>query len=414
MILGKSMSKLEDVCDWPARHWLYSAIALILHSWLFAQGGHAAAPHVVEEVRFRSESTSTRVVVTTNGALQYSVGRLSNPERLYLDLLQARLTSGWEQTKLSVNDARVTAIRVAQYHRGVVRVVIDLKQIKTYKIFSLKTPYRIVIDLQGSEPPIQPPPPQVQTPTSKSPRQLARPPQPVTPPTDASQPTIVIDPGHGGKDPGALGPKGLDEKTVVLQVAMALRQLIRQHLPRYRVIMTREKDVFVPLTERTRMANDNRAEIFLSIHANASKRHNVRGIETWYFSFEAKTERAQHIAARENNMSSNQFSELERILRDLHETDRINQSALLAGATQKALVNSLSKHKKTIPDRGVDGAPFIVLLRTEMPSILVEVGFLTNKTEAAQLRRKAYQNAIAQGIFQGLDTFLSKSVMKME
>jgi N-acetylmuramoyl-L-alanine amidase len=105
---------------------------------------------------------------------------------------------------------------------------------------------------------------------------------------------------------------------------------------------------------------------------------------------------------------------LERILRDLHETDRINQSALLAGATQKALVNSLSKHKKTIPDRGVDGAPFIVLLRTKMPSILVEVGFLTNKTEAAQLRRKAYQNAIAQGIFQGLDTFLSKSVMKME
>ncbi|PON12415.1 hypothetical protein C2W62_39720 [Candidatus Entotheonella serta] len=224
----------------------------------------------------------------------------------------------------------------------------------------------------------------------------------------------MIDPGHGGKDPGALGPNGLQEKTLVLQVAKLLRQLIRKHLPRYRVIMTREKDVFVPLTERTKLANNHQADVFVSIHTNASKRRSVRGVETWYFSFEAKTERAQRIAARENNMSSSQFSELERILLDLHETDRINQSALLAGATQKALVHTLSKRDKTIPDRGVDGAPFIVLLRTKMPSILVEIGFLTNKKEAAQLRRKSYQRALAQGIFQGLNTFLIKSVMKLE
>ncbi len=396
---------------------MFSVIVLILHLWLFPPVGYAAAPHMIEAVRFRSESTSTRVVIETNGALRYAVGRLPKPERLYVDLLQARLASGWQKKQLPVNDARVTAIRVAQHHRGVVRVVLDIKQIQTYKVFSLKKPYRIVIDLQGSKPPQRPPkrpPPQVRAPTPKPPRQPARPPTPKRPPGYASQPTIVIDPGHGGKDPGALGAHGLHEKTVVLQVAKALRRLIRKHLPRYRVILTREKDVFVPLTERTKLANDNKAEVFLSIHTNASKRRNVRGIETWYFSFEAKTERAQNIAARENNMSSNQFSELERILRDLHETDRINQSALLAGATQKALVKTISKRDKTIPDRGVDGAPFIVLLRTQMPSILVEVGFLTNKTEAAQLQRKSYQNALAQGIFQGLNTFLNKSVMKME
>ncbi len=417
MALEKLMSRLDDVCHWPAQSWMPGLAWLILHVWLWlsvwTHVGYAAAPHMVKEVRFRSEPASTRVVIETNGALRYAVGRLPNPERLYVDLLQARLASGWQKNQLTFNDARITAIRVAQHHRGVVRVVLDIKRIQTYKVFSLKKPHRIVIDLQGTE---QPKRPSTQIRASKPtrPPTTTRPPESVRPPSSPSRPTIVIDPGHGGKDPGAIGPNGIKEKTVVLQVAKSLRQLIRKHLPRSRVIMTREKDVFVPLTERTKKANDSKAEVFLSIHTNASKRRHVRGVETWYFSFEAKTERAQRIAARENNMSSNQFSELERILRDLHETDRINQSALLAGATQKALVKSLSKRDKTIPDRGVDGAPFIVLLRTEMPSILVEIGFVTNRTEAKRLQRKAYQKALAQGIFQGLHAFLSKSVMKLE
>jgi N-acetylmuramoyl-L-alanine amidase len=386
---------------------------LIFHLWLLPQVGHAAVPHLVKEIRFRSESASTRVVIETDGPLQYAMGRLPNPERLYVDLLQARLASGWQEKKLTVDDARVAAIRVAQYSRGVVRVVLDIQQIKTYKVFSLQSPYRIVMELQGTQQTPRPPP-QVQVPPPQPPRRPTQAPQPNPPATYASQPTIVIDPGHGGKDPGALGPKGMLEKSVVLQVAKELRQLIHKHLPRYQVIMTRETDVFVPLTERTKLANDHKADIFVSLHTNASRRHSVQGIETWYFSFEAKTERAQDIAARENNMSLHQFSELERILRDLHETDRINQSALLAGATQKALVNALAEQDHTIPDRGVDGAPFIVLLRTEMPSILVEIGFLTNKAEAARLQHQSYQQTLAQGIFEGLNTFLSKSVMKMD
>lgn len=407
MVLGKLLSWLDDMCHWPAPSCLSGFVVLLMCAWLFTHVGHAATPHIVEAVRFRSDAVLTRVVIETNGALRYAVGRLPSPERLYVDLLQTRLSSGWQHKQLSVHDARIATIRVAQHRRGVVRVVLDLKQIKTYKVFSLKKPHRIVIDLQGTE--------QTKRPLAQA--RVPKPARPLTPPRSpgsARQPTIVIDPGHGGKDPGAIGFGGLQEKTVVLQVAKALRQLIRKHLPRYQVIMTRETDVFVPLTERTKLANDSKAEVFLSIHTNASKRRNVRGIETWYFSFEAKTERAQDIAARENNMSTHQFSELERILRDLHETDRINQSALLAGATQKALVNTLSKRDTTIPDRGVDGAPFIVLLRTQMPSILVEIGFLTNKAEAAQLQGNAYQNVLAQGIFQGLETFLSKSVMKME
>ena len=407
------MSPLDAMYHWHAQHWILRMIALIIPIWLFAQVGHAATLHIVEEVRFRSESTSTRVVIATNSALRYAIGRLSNPERLYVDILQARLAAGWQTKQLSVNDAQLSTIRVAQHQRGVVRVVLDIKQLKTYKVFALQKPYRIVIDLQGAESP-KPPPPQVRAPTPELPRQPAPPSQAKPSPRYATPPTIVVDPGHGGKDPGALGPNGVHEKTVVLQVAKTLRQLIHKHMPRYRVIMTREEDVFVPLTERTKLANDNQAEVFLSIHANASNRHSVRGIETWYFSFEAKTERAQYIAARENNMSLNQLSGLERILRDLHETDRINQSALLAGATQKAMVETLTRQDKKIPNRGVDGAPFIVLLHTQMPSILVEIGFLTNQSEATQLQRESYQNALAQGIFQGLHTFLNKSVMTMD
>jgi len=401
------------MCYWPARNRTFSIILLIFYLCLLPQIGYAASLRLVKEVHFRSEPASTRVVIATDGPLQYATGRLPNPERLYVDLLQARLATGWQKEKLAVDDARVTAIRVAQHRSGVVRVVLDIQQIKTYEVFSLQTPYRIVIDLQGTQQ-TQRPPPQVQAPPPQPPRQPKEARKSNPPTRYVSQPTIVIDPGHGGKDPGALGPSGMSEKDVVLQVAKALRQLLHKHLPRYQVIMTRETDVFIPLTERTKLANDNKAEAFVSIHTNASKRHSVRGIETWYFSFEAKTERAQDIAARENNMSLKQFSELERILRDLHETDRINQSALLAGATQKALVSTLAEQDNTIPDRGVDGAPFIVLLRTEMPSILVEIGFLTNKGEATRLQHQSYQQKLARGIFEGLNSFLSKSVMKMD
>ena len=381
--------------------WRLSAFAMILHLWCFALTGYAAA-YTVQEVRFRSETTSTRVVIETNGAPRYAVGRLPKPDRLYVDVSQARLAPGWRQNQLPVQDARLSAIRVAQHRRGVVRVVLDLNRIQTYTVFALQAPHRIVIDLKGE--------PQTSLPS----RRTARPQTPRLDAADAARPTIVIDPGHGGKDPGAVGRHGIQEKTVVLEVAKALRQLIRQRLPRYRVMMTREDDVFVPLTERTNLANANQAAVFVSIHTNASRRRSARGVETWYFSFEAKSERAQRLAARENNMSSQQLSELERILLDLHETDRINQSALLAGATQKALVHTLSEHDRAIPDRGVDGAPFIVLLRTEMPSILVEIGFLTNQTEAARLRRQSYQQTLAEGIFQGLHTFLDKSVMQRD
>jgi N-acetylmuramoyl-L-alanine amidase len=394
---------------------------LVCTTFLTPLSGHGATRQTVKAVRFSSEASATRVVIETNGTVRYATGRLSQPERLYIDLRQARLAAGLSQRQFQVGDARLSTIRIAQHRAGVVRVVLDLPIVPHYSVFTLRNPYRIVIDLEGqtaapaapptakapAKPTAKPVPKPTQKPVSK--------PQAITVAKPTRQPLVlVIDPGHGGKDPGAVGPGGLKEKDVVLRVAQELRQIIRRNLPHYRVVMTREDDVFVPLTERTQIANTHRADVFISIHANASARRKVRGIETWYLSFAAKSERAQRIAARENNMSTSQLSELERILHDLQETDRINQSALLAGMTQASLVNHTELRTLAVPNRGVDGAPFMVLLSTNMPSVLVEIGFVSNPTEAKQLRDRAYQKALAQGIFQGVHEFLRKSVTPAE
>ena len=348
--------------------------------------GEGAGRRTLKEVRFRSDVNTTRVVLDLDGAAQHTIGRLQKPDRLYIDLMQTQLAADWQQPQLQVNDARLRTIRLAHHRVGVVRVVLDLRQVKHYDVFTLSKPYRIVVDLQSD-------------------------PNPERPASVAAPFTIVIDPGHGGKDPGAIEPGGLQEKTVVLAVAKLLGDLIRQELPHAHVVFTRDKDVFVSLEQRAAIANTHQADVFLSIHANASKRPQIHGIETWYLSFAAQSERAQLVAARENNMSTRQLSELERILRDLHETDRTNQSALLAGMTQTALIGHMAARKLKVPNRGVDGAPFMVLLRTDMPSILIEVGFLSNAAEAKRLRQRTYQQALAQGIFRGLREFLQTSGM---
>lgn len=358
---------------------------------------HGATTRTIEDVRYRSTDDATRVVIEVDGAVRHSIGRLTQPARLYIDLPKTRLAPDWDRKRVQIGDGRLRAIRLAQHRIGVVRVVLDLQTVQDYRIFVLQQPYRIVIDLQGNGNVPLPSPPASQS---------------LLPPASVP-PTIVIDPGHGGKDPGASGPGGLQEKTVVLQVAKALRQVIRKALPYYRVILTRERDVYIPLVKRARIANQQQAQVFISLHANASKRRHARGIETWYLSF-AANERAQQIAARENSMSTSQLSDLQRILRDLQETDRINQSAILAGLTQTALVKHMSAYYNEIPSRGVEGAPFVVLLHTSMPSILVEIAFVSNPLDEKHLRSRPYQQKLAQGIFRGVRQFLENSAIKAE
>jgi N-acetylmuramoyl-L-alanine amidase len=173
--------------------------------------------------------------------------------------------------------------------------------------------------------------------------------------------------------------------------------------------LTRDQDVFVPLLERARIANERQAQVFISIHTNASPRREASGIETWYLSF-AASGRAKKIAARENRMSARQLSTLALILRDLHETDRINQSAVLAQSTQNALAEHMEARYAGVIPRGVEGAPFVVLHRTTMPSILVETAFISNPQEEARLRTRQYQRALARGILWGVRRFLQATV----
>jgi N-acetylmuramoyl-L-alanine amidase len=176
-------------------------------------------------------------------------------------------------------------------------------------------------------------------------------------------------------------------------------------------MLTRESDVFIPLSERAKIANQQQARLFISLHVNASPRRHVHGIETWYLSF-AANERAKQMAARENQMSEAQLSDLEIILRDLHETDRINQSASLASTMQGALTKHLAARYRSINDRGIDGAPFVVLMHTAMPSVLVEVAFISNDQDERRLRSQSYRRELAQGVLRGIQHFLQTPVAR--
>jgi N-acetylmuramoyl-L-alanine amidase len=363
----------------------------------------------LEDIRSVSRPKTTQVIITMSGPIQPLVQRLSPPDRLVIDLPETRLSPQWNQYNVSVSDGRLQMIQVTQSQPKRVQVTLALQAIRDYRITVQSAPYRVTVELLDSVTTVHPSARTVQQSTPRA--------SPVEPSAQAApaprahrMPIICIDPGHGGHDPGALSPTGLEEKTVVLQVAKELRQLIQQEMPQYRVVLTRDQDVFVPLAERARMANAQQAQVFISIHANSSLHHEASGIETWYLSFAASA-RAKKIAARENMMSEQQLSTLERILRDLHETDRINQSAVLAQSMQSALAEHMAAHYPGVIPRGVEGAPFAVLHRTTMPSVLVETAFISNPQEEARLRTTQYQRALAKGMLRGLRQFLQTTVV---
>jgi N-acetylmuramoyl-L-alanine amidase len=384
------------------RFFLSGVYWLLLASCVATGLGYAAALPVVQDVRRRSAHRDTHVVIEVDSVVPYEIGRLAQPHRLVIDLPRTRLPRDWDRQSMQVDDGRLKAIRVTQYQVDQVRIVLDLQVDGDYFIFTLFNPYRIVVELQGRK--------VVSESLDKSPTAPGLPPQAAVPSGSGRPMTIVIDPGHGGKDPGAIGPAGLMEKTVTLQVATALRQVIRKALPQARVILTRNTDVFVPLKQRADIANKLAAQLFISIHANSSPNREASGIETWYMSFAANA-RAKQMAARENDMQETQVSALEIILRDLRQTDRINQSSMLAAMAQASLAQHMTEQYNGIVDRGVDGAPFVVLLHTAMPSILVEVSFVSNPRDEKRLQSPAYRRSLAQGIFHGLHKYLQTAVV---
>ena len=210
---------------------------------------------------------------------------------------------------------------------------------------------------------------------------------------------IVIDPGHGGRDPGAQ-VKGLDESELVLDIALRLENLLKKQ-PNIKVVLTRRSNIFVSLEERTAIANRMSADLFLSIHANASKNKSVRGVETYYLNF-AQNPEAEALAARENAGEARTMTALSNIVREIALNNKIDESRDFANFIQKAIFDGVSQTNSETRNLGVKQAPFMVLIGATMPSVLAEISFITNKTEAGLLKTTGYRKEIAEALLDGI------------
>jgi N-acetylmuramoyl-L-alanine amidase len=216
---------------------------------------------------------------------------------------------------------------------------------------------------------------------------------------------IVIDAGHGGHDTGTIGPSGLMEKDLCLDVALRLGKMIKEKLPGTEVIYTREDDTFVPLENRTAIANQAKADLFISIHANSSRDTSARGIETYYLNF-ASSDDALEVAARENAPSQSSIHELQDLIKRIAKNEKIEESRELAQEIQDNLAKRLQRVSKYNKSRGVKKAPFVVLIGANMPSVLSEISFISNPTDEILLKRGEHRNRVVEGLYRGIEKYL--------
>ena len=294
--------------------------------------------------------------------------------------------------------------QISQTTAGAVTVALPTHAIRRYKQFSLENPARLVVDvIPGIAVPDAPASNQT-PPTPPSATTFEPPPQPTIPQAKSFK-TIVLDPGHGGKDPGARGLRGTEEKDITLRVALRLRDLLSKQ-PGVRVLMTRDQDVFVELEERAKFANRHEADLFVSIHVNSHPSRSVKGIEIYHFG-EAKDQRALEVAARENGtpLSSTGVG-WEYLVADLLTAKKIEESLELAWTTKESLVTHMNGHY-SVTDHGVKTAPFYVLRYTSMPSILAEIAYISNPSEEDLLRKNAFIRDVADSLLSGVKSFLA-------
>ena len=395
---------------------------------------------VVKNIRYWSGGAYTRIVIDQDRPLRFQGQELKDPDRLVYDILNSRVSDSVSGDPVVVNDGILKQVRVSQYMPTTVRVVLDLASLKSSAAFPLKDPERLVIDVTGAsegdddngtaKQPAAPvaaadakPASPVTAPALTAPEpDLPKAPNPDPDARNSDQKlslsrqlglkikTIAIDAGHGGHDPGAIGKSGLREKTITLDVAKRLQKLVMDRLG-CRVVMTRDSDVFIPLEERPFLAKKNKADLFVSIHVNANRKRKARGIETYIQSLRASDREAMATAAFENATSTKTLSELgselDKILKDLRTDDKLNESVELAGYVQNSLVKTARPVKGYIVNRTVKRAFFYVLVNTEMPSILAEVGFISNPDEERLLSTETYRQKIAEALYQGVKKYVA-------
>jgi N-acetylmuramoyl-L-alanine amidase len=466
---------------------------------------------LVTGIRHWSTPVYTRVAIDLQDEVQYEAVRVPDPDRIFFDLHDTRLSPELiGRSDQVIDDGFLKQIRAAQFSNDVTRIVLDVSDVSDYSAFFLPNPPRLIIDVHGSRPGTKPayaaaiakPKPEQKgeneaaaitgvglgpevVPTNRlgtaaqnsaareaiapdsgdldevaslsqqpnrvratrrpttapvaqsvagtspapQPDAVARPlaikPRPETarktestageahpaqfPPDE--QPTlvrtlglkinrIVVDAGHGGHDSGTLGPGGIEEKNVVLDVALRLGALLKQRLGAD-VIYTRDDDTFIPLETRTAIANKAQADLFISIHANSSPDPAARGVETYFLNFTTSAD-ALEVAARENAVSDQSIHQLSDLVKKIALQDKINESREFASDVQQSLYSGLEDGNPGLKDRGVKKAPFVVLIGANMPSILAEISFLTNPDDASELRQPEYRERIAESLYRGV------------
>jgi N-acetylmuramoyl-L-alanine amidase len=393
-----------------------------------------------------------RITLELGEEVTFRSDRLDAPPRVFIDFENTRPVEAIKDATILFPDDVVRKVRIGRQTESRTRVVMDLAGAGRYSVYTLYNPYRVVIDF--SRLPIAPSALIAATTTSTVPvvRQtpakpdvaapvLAATPQPPrskdanTPilrePIDDQDPMpvetaaaapsppsvnrsgsfslsrqlglrvsrVVIDPGHGGHDPGAK-TKGLTEADLVLDVALRLEQLLSKQ-DGFDVVLTRRVDTFVPLEERTAIANREGADLFLSIHANASTNSSARGIETYFLNLTENPD-AEMVAARENAASSRSMNQLPDIVKAIALNNKIHESRDFASMIQSALHSQLQKSDISVRNLGVKQAPFMVLLGATMPSVLAEISFITNRQDAAMLKTEKHRQRIAEALYAGV------------
>lgn len=370
------------------------------------RGTHAKAssaslvPAVIQNLRSTASPGLHRLVLDLDRRTRVKKHFVPKPNGVIAEIPNATLSKS-AQTKLAGGSIAKPFV-ITQVSSHSVAVSLPNGSFQRYHVLSLTNPPRLVVDVVPSTQPSVTQPTEAADPSLP----VTPPSQPVPPPTKSFR-TIVIDPGHGGRDPGARGLRGTEEKDITLKVGLKLRDLLSRQ-PGVRVMMTRDRDVFVELEDRAKYANNLEADLFVSIHVNSHPQRTVKGIEIYHFG-EAKDQRALEVAARENGtpLSSTGIG-WEYLVADLLTTKKIEESLELAWTTKEAMVAHMNGHYATV-DHGVKTAPFYVLRFTSMPSILAEIAYVSNPSEEGLLRTDTFVSRVAESLNDGVKAFLGSA-----
>ena len=369
----------------------------------------------VSQIRHWSTDNFTRVVIHVDKETPFKSMFLKEdkangkPPRLLVDIYGTKVDK-----KLYVEPITkglLEEIRFARNTKDSVRVVLYIKSFEDYKVFALNDPFRIVMDIQGN--PKADEYYAVKKDTEDYKYEASLPEDQVSSLSEAlglKIRTVVIDAGHGGHDPGAIGPSGLKEKQVTLNIAKALKEKLDKDGKKYgitNVYLTRSDDRFIPLEERTGIAKKYGADLFISIHCNAARDKQAYGTETYYLSL-TKDQRSLAVAARENATTSISRGEMSKVLKQYLLSAKIDESSRLAGHVQNSVVRNMSANYQPVQNKGVKRAPFVVLIGADIPSILVETAFITNPRDEKRFKSDDYIDEMADGIFNGIVKFSSE------